>query len=97
MLAAREGDLHSGHATYAPGVLGTGSPDVNIEGKPASREGDSTQPHNNLVVPFDPHICKIAKGSGTVNINGKPAARIFDKLDGGGSIVSGNSTVLIGG
>ena len=70
-------------------VVGPGVPTVLIGGLPAAVLGDIAV----CVGPPD----TIIKGSATVYIGGKPAARIGDSTAHGGSVVTGLSTVLIGG
>ena len=70
-------------------VIGPGNPTVLIGSLPAARVGDM------LVCVGPPD--SIVKGSATVLIGGVPAARMGDATAHGGSIVIGDSTVLIGG
>lgn len=92
--AARVNDNHvcpmySGDTPHKGGaILQGGSPNVNIEGKPAARFGDLAQCNG----PVD----QIFSGSGTVFINGKKAARQGDRTAHGGTITSGASNVNIG-
>ncbi|WP_055442541.1 PAAR domain-containing protein [Lacinutrix himadriensis] len=95
--AARITDLHICPMT-TPGVvpvphvggpiIGPGEPTVLIGGLPAAKVGD------NLVCVGPPD--SIATGSGTVLIGGMPAARLGDVTAHGGTIITGNPTVLIG-
>lgn len=92
--AARIGDMHicpmyNGNTPHVGGPIGSlGSPDVNIGGLAAARQGDNAV----CVGPMD----QIAIGSATVFINGKPAARMGDLTTHGGSIVQGFILVNIG-
>lgn len=79
------------------GTNAVGSPDVNINGSPAHRLGD-TGPCN------CPHGGTFAStvGSGTVFVNGQPLTRIGDtttcqSCGQSGSHVSGSSNVFAGG
>ncbi|SCZ74166.1 MULTISPECIES: RHS repeat-associated core domain-containing protein [Photorhabdus] len=73
------------------GALGSGSPNVFIEGKPAARAtADIAACSKHPAPPL------IAQGSETVFINGSPAARVDDKLVCGATIKSGAKTVFIG-
>ena len=92
--AARVTDKHicplsNGPAPHVGGpLLGPGVPTVLIGGLPAAVMGDSalcSGPPDSLVA-----------GSGSVLIAGKPAARLGDNTAHGGSIVSGDMSVLIG-
>jgi uncharacterized Zn-binding protein involved in type VI secretion len=93
--AARISDMHTcpmvnpGGVPHVGGPVLQGEPTVLIGGLPAARVGDMA-------------ICSgppdtIAMGSSSVMIGGKPAARMGDTTAHGGSIVMGESTVLIGG
>jgi uncharacterized Zn-binding protein involved in type VI secretion len=94
--AARIGDFHScpminpGGAPHVGGpVIGPGSATVLIKGMPAARVGDMAScagPPDSIVV-----------GSSTVLIGGMPAARLGDLTAHGGTIVIGETTVIIGG
>jgi uncharacterized Zn-binding protein involved in type VI secretion len=92
--AARITDTHvcpamTGQVPHVGGpILPAGEPTVLIAGLPAARMGDSA-------VCTGPPATIIA-GSATVLIGGKPAARMGDSTAHGGSIVSGEATVLIG-
>jgi uncharacterized Zn-binding protein involved in type VI secretion len=92
-------DNHDGvccHHKNAEGPATVGSPDVNIDGKPALRQGD-TGKHS--------HCCGKGEwtamgGSTTVKINGKPAIREQDPTQhcgGVGQIISSTKKVNIGG
>jgi uncharacterized Zn-binding protein involved in type VI secretion len=70
-------------------VIGPGSATVLIKGMPAARVGDMAScagPPDSIVV-----------GSSTVLIGGMPAARLGDLTAHGGTIVIGETTVIIGG
>ena len=76
------------------GYVDSGSYNVNINGKPAARQGDNTKE-------FDSY-CNgtgiITSGSGSVFINGKPAARRKDSLSphkGNASFTSSSNNVII--
>lgn len=98
MLAARKGDLLSGHATYPLRPIAQGSSNVNICGQPACYKGCKAEIHNNLLPNNDPCLDTSTSGSGSVNINGQPAARLFDDFTKGDKIIQimGNTTVFIG-
>jgi len=95
--AARVGDMHT-CPLVTPGtppiphvggpILPPGCPTVLIGGLPAARVGDMCT----CVGPPD----GIMSGSVTVYICGQPAARMADMTAHGGSIITGDPTVLIG-
>jgi uncharacterized Zn-binding protein involved in type VI secretion len=70
-------------------ILPPGEPTVLIGGLPAARLSDMAS----CTGPPD----SICMGSATVFVNSMPAARIGDVTAHGGTIVSGEPTVLIGG
>ncbi|CCN36297.1 conserved hypothetical protein [Vibrio nigripulchritudo SO65] len=91
--AAHIGSAHTcpavtGKIPHVGGPVAAGSPNVFVGGMPAARQGDMCV----CVGPPD----SIAAGSSGVFINGKPAARQGDGTSHGGSVASGNPTVLIG-
>ncbi len=93
--AARVGDMHTcpaiaGVVPHVGGpVVPPGAPTVLIGGLPAATVGTSAL----CVGPVD----VITAGSATVFIGGSPAARQGDPTAPGGSIVTGEPTVMIGG
>ncbi|PHM26623.1 RHS repeat-associated core domain-containing protein [Xenorhabdus ehlersii] len=72
------------------GAISQGSPNVQIEGKPAARATVDLATCSKHPPPL------IAQGSESVFINGEPAARMNDKLVCGSTIKSGASKVFIG-
>jgi uncharacterized Zn-binding protein involved in type VI secretion len=77
---ARVGDQHS-HG----GVITTGSPDVQVDGKPVARIGDQAQcPKHGTVV--------ITGGSASVMTDNLRTARIGDSLSCGAVITGGSPT-----
>ncbi|WP_404309730.1 PAAR domain-containing protein [Neorhodopirellula lusitana] len=93
--AARITDEHScsevtGVVPHVGGpIIGPGEPTVLIASLPAAilgDEADCTGPPDTL-----------AMGSATVMIGGKPAVRLGDETAHGGSVTTGEPTVLIGG
>lgn len=93
--AARITDMHTcpavnGVVPHVGGpIVGPGEPTVLIGDLPAAVVGDNCV----CVGPAD----LITKGSGTVMIGGRPAARMGDTTAHGGAVVTGLSTVIIGG
>ena len=75
-----------------------GSPNVNVNGIPWSRQGDINIPH---LLPCSPvcctHVAPIASGSSTVIVNGRGAGRIGDGISGCTSVAAGSSNVFAGG
>jgi len=82
--AVRQGDA-SNHG----GVVTTGTPKVLIVGAPAARMGDLHSCPAHGVTP-------IVSGSAKVTIAGSPAARTGDTTACGGSLIAGQSKVVIG-
>lgn len=91
--AARKNDVGSGHGCFPPSSVTSASPDVEIDGIPAARMGDSLAAHGCAKCP--PHGRSISSGSPTVFINGQPAARVGDSIDCGGSMIAGSGTVIL--
>lgn len=92
--ATRFGDTCTGHGCFPPRVNDQGSPTVNINGKPAHRQGDHWVVH---VCGKNSHDSVAQTGSGTVNINGKQAMRIGDPIACGSVVAQGSPDVFIGG
>lgn len=78
-----------GPKPHVGGAIIAGSPDVFVEKKPISRQGDQ-------LVCVSPAPNSIAAGSPTVFVNGKPAARMGDSTQHGGQITTGAATIFIG-
>lgn len=82
------------HTVTGPAV--EGSPDVNIDHRPAVRLGDQ-----GIHAPCcGPNLWNAAAGSATVMINGQPAVRQGDSTThcgGQGSMIEGSADVIIGG
>ena len=94
--AVRIGDADVVHCSGM--VRAAGSPNVRVNGRPISRQGDLNTPH---LLPGGrfcvAHAAPIAVGSTTVKINGMGAGRIGDALAGCTFRGSGSSNVFIGG
>jgi uncharacterized Zn-binding protein involved in type VI secretion len=91
-------DAHGCPACPHPGIgpAIAGSPNVNINSRPALRVGD---PGIHAAC-CGPNTWTAAKGSGTVNINNKPAHRQGDQdthCGGSGQLIEGSNDVIIGG
>ncbi|MCF6446151.1 PAAR domain-containing protein [Nereida sp. MMG025] len=96
--ATRLGDIGSGHDCHFPPTPSTtASPDVNIDGIAAVRQGDAYAPHACSTCPAPPHPRSLSGGSSTVFINGKPAGRVGDAISCGGMAGAGSGTISIGG
>ena len=91
----RKGDKCTGHDACPPRVSTDGSPNVNINGIPAHREGDDWSSHG--CPAHASHGSVLAGGSNTVFCNGKKLGRIGDPVACGGSVASGSSDVFAGG
>jgi uncharacterized Zn-binding protein involved in type VI secretion len=92
---ARRGDRGVPHCSGY--TIANGSNDVNINGRPAARVGDSSTGHlrpggRNCVG----HTASISRGSNTVNVNGRAIARIGDPLAGCTSVGQGSPDVFAG-
>jgi len=91
--AARLGDICSGHGCFPSRPNIQGSPDVIVENRPLHRQGDAWQVHCCKSC----HAGNLASGSSTVIANGRQAGRIGDPVNCGSRVVTGASTVIIGG
>ena len=98
------GSLSPTRAQTGGSAIGSGSPDVMIEGYPAARAHAGNGDYADCAGPplFGwnpmPHGHKwIAQGSGTVLVNGQPAARTGDKTECDAIIGPGAVNVLLGG
>lgn len=82
------------HSCIGPAIQG--SPNVNVNAKPALRVGDPGV-HSSCC---GPNTWVAAAGSGTVNINSIPAHRLGDQTThcgGVGKLVEGSDNVIVGG
>lgn len=93
--AARVGDTHTcpmvapGPTPHVGGPIQEGSPDIEIDGKPAARMKDKAQ-----CAAGGPDV--LAMGSGTVEFNSQLAVRVGDLTAHGGVVTVGSGTVEIG-
>lgn len=95
--STRLGDIGSGHECHFPPTPSIeASPDVNIDGIAALRQGDAYASHGCPICPEPAHDRNLSGGSGSVFINGKPAGRIGDAISCGGAADTGSVTVFIG-
>ncbi len=82
------------HVVTGPAIVG--SPNVNVNGKPALRK-DDTGVH---AACCGPNVWTAVGGSATVFINGRPAHRAGDKdmhCGGAGFMIEGSTNVFTGG
>lgn len=83
------------HSCIGPSIQG--SPNVNVNGKPALRAPGDPGTHSSCC---GPNTWQTVMGSGTVNINGKKAVRKGDQTQhcgGVGKMVDGSGDVNTGG
>jgi uncharacterized Zn-binding protein involved in type VI secretion len=92
--ATRVGDADIPHCSGMNRAQG--SPDVFVNGKPWSRQGDNNTPHLLPGSPCPGHAAAIAAGSGTVFVNGKGAGRVGDAISGCTSVAAGSPDVFAG-
>lgn len=96
--ATRIGDDDVTHCSGM--VRAQGSPNVFVNGRAWSRQGDLNTVHLKPVPgepPCIPHSAPIAVGSLTVKVNGRGAGRIGDAISGCTSVAAGSSNVFAGG
>lgn len=91
--------ISTGHPCSATALIqGSLQTKVTINGNPVAVQGDAIAPHTikagDACVPHPGAV--INAGSSKVSINGNPVARIGDSADAG-SIISGSSSVFVGG
>ena len=90
----RIGDADVTHSSGMPRAQG--SPNVNANGIPVSRQGDNNTTHLLPGVPCPAHAAPIAVGSTTVFINGKGCGRVGDGISGCTSVAAGSPNVFAG-
>jgi uncharacterized Zn-binding protein involved in type VI secretion len=94
---ARVGDTETPFVTVP--VIVTGSPDVQINGRPVAREGDFTgtfkKKQGRSIVTLTSQLLT-PSGEQTVFINGKPIAQIGTPGTNGTKVVTGSENVFIG-
>jgi len=74
-----------------------GSPNVTVNGRAVSRQGDRNTQH---LLPGDPcpgHAAPIAVGLRTVTVNGRPIGRVGDAISGCTRVAEGSPNVTAGG
>lgn len=92
--ATRVGDADVPHCSGM--TRAQGSPNVFVNGKPWSRQGDRNTPHLLPGSPCPGHSAAITSGSGTVFVNGKGAGRVGDAIGGCTSVAAGSPNVFAG-
>ena len=90
----RIGDADVAHCSGM--TRAAGSPNVNANGIPESRQGDNNTGHLLPGVPCPSHAAPIAVGSSTVFINGKGCGRVGDGISGCTSVAAGSPNVFAG-
>lgn len=93
-LAARRGDLCTGHDDCKARPILRGSPDVFVDDRAAARQDDPLASHS--CAEHKSHKGKVRGGSSTVTLNDRPAARVGDEVDCGGALDVGSEHVQIG-
>ena len=93
--ASKLGDMVL-HPAHTPAIIMDGSPNVLINGTPASTVGSMVSIHCAMFSPFPCHPSVIASGSSTVFVNGKPLTRLGDKSACGGIVIKGSANVIAG-
>jgi uncharacterized Zn-binding protein involved in type VI secretion len=93
--ATRVGDKDIVHDCQTP-FRAVGSPDVYVNGRSWSRQGDVNTVHFYTPLCTPSHSQPIATGSKTVFINGKGAGRIGDKVAGCTAVATGSKDVFAG-
>jgi len=92
---ARRGDRGVPHCSGY--TIANGSNNVNVNGRPVARVGDSSTGH------LQPrgrkcrvHTASISRGSSSVNVNGRAIARVGDSLSGCTAVAQGSPDVFAG-
>ena len=88
-------DFSTGHSSFPPNAISSGSTNVFTNSISTVRQGDPMIPHGSPS-PSPPHGGSIATGSGTVMINSKPACRIGDAISCGQAVAQGSGNVICG-
>ena len=89
----RIGDSEVAHCSGM--VRAQGSPNVFVNSRAVSRQGDKNTPHLLPGNPCPGHSTTISSGSSTVFINGKQCGRVGDPTCT--SVAAGSSNVFAGG
>jgi uncharacterized Zn-binding protein involved in type VI secretion len=93
--ATRVGDADIAHCSGM--TRAQGSPNVRVNGKPWSRQGDNNTAHLLPGSPCPGHAAPITAGSSTVRVNGKGAGRVGDAITACTAVAEGSTNVFCGG
>lgn len=93
--ATRIGDADVSHCSGM--TRAEGSPNVFVNGKSWSCQGDNNTTHKLPPEPCLDHTAPITTGSTTVFVNGVGAGRIGDAITGCTSVAAGSPNVFAGG
>jgi uncharacterized Zn-binding protein involved in type VI secretion len=93
--ATRVGDADVAHCSGM--TRAQGSPNVRVNGKPWSRQGDLNTSHLLPGSPCPGHAAPISAGSATVRVNGKGAGRVGDAITACTAVAEGSANVFCGG
>lgn len=88
-------DTATGHGSFPPNLVASGSDNVFTNSYQTARLNDPMVPHSSPS-PSPPHGGNIGTGSGTVYINSLPACRIGDAVTCGEAIAQGSGNVICG-
>lgn len=92
--ATRVGDADIPHCSGM--TRAEGSPNVFINGRAWSRQGDNNTVHLLPGIPCPAHAAPITIGSTTVFINGRGAGRVGDAITGCTAVAEGSPNVFCG-
>lgn len=89
-------DISTGHSSFPPNMVSSGSTNVITNNCSTAREGDPMIPHGSPS-PSPPHGGSISKGSSKVFVNSVGIARITDPISCGQALATGSGNVIAGG
>lgn len=92
--ATRVGDADIPHCSGM--TRAEGSPNVFVNGRAWSRQGDNNTVHLLPGIPCPAHAAPITIGSTTVFINGRGAGRVGDAITGCTAVAEGSPNVFCG-
>lgn len=90
----RVGDADVAHCSTP--VRAQGSPDVFVNGRAVSRQGDLNTTHKKPGIICPSHAAPIAAGSSTVFVNGRGIGRVGDAISECTSVAQGSPDVFAG-
>lgn len=82
-------DVDTGHGSFPPTAVISGSPTETVNSLPTARLSDALASHGSPS-PSPPHGRAIASGSGTHTLDSLPVARIGDAISCGGVLATGS-------